>query len=152
MQAAGAQQQAETRAINQSLLSFTSCLHTLWRNQQHGERGVPQTRDSALTRILTDAMRGIGHLALTTHFSLRDTDVESTRRTLAFAAQVAELQFEVGLRLPQTVLLEGNGAVEPVSDVSAQVRSANTAALLPHTYPRCFHRHHRCASRAVSVV
>lgn len=104
------QQLAETRSINQSLLSFTSCLQTLWRNQQQGERGVPPVRDSALTRVLVDIMRGVGHLALSVHFSLRDADVESTRRTLKFAEQVAELRFEAGLRLQQRVRLDGDEA------------------------------------------
>lgn len=95
MQAASTQQRTETRSINQSLLSLKSCLQTLRRNQRQGERGVPPVRDSALTRILADIMHGVGHLTLTVHFSMRDADIEATRRTLHFAEEVAQ----AGVRL-----------------------------------------------------
>lgn len=110
MQAASAAQLLETKSINQSLLAFTSCLKTLWYNQKEGGRAKVPVRDSVLTRILADIMNGVGHLALSVNFSLRDCEVESTRRTLRFAEQVAELRFEGGMRVQQTVELDGGAA------------------------------------------
>eukprot|EP00892_Ulva_mutabilis_P000819 jgi/Ulvmu1/10738/UM068_0026.1 len=134
--AAGTAQQAETRSINQSLLSFTSCLQTLWRNQQLGERGVAPVRDSALTRILADVMHGVGHLALSTHFSLRDADLEQTRRTLAFAAQVTQLQFESGMRLRQQVHIDSGAAC----DVQLGAVPSEGAAVTAHERPAAAER------------
>jgi Kinesin motor domain len=92
MQASSAHQQAETRFINKSLNTFNTCLHTLWLNQQkNSSSAMVPVRSSALTRILSSAMNGRGHLALSVHFSLKEEDLEATRRTLDFAERAAQI-------------------------------------------------------------
>jgi hypothetical protein len=96
LQASSAHQQAETRSINKSLSTFNSCLHTLWLNQQkNSTAAVVPVRSSALTRILSSAMHGRGHLALSVHFSLKEEDLEATRRTLDFAERAAQITVDV---------------------------------------------------------
>lgn len=92
LQAASSHQQAETRFINKSLNTLNNCLHQLWLNQQKpASSALIPVRDSALTRILSSAMNGRGHLALSVHFSMKEDDLEATRRTLDFAERAAQI-------------------------------------------------------------
>ena len=93
LQASSALQQSQTRYINQSLSAFDKCLNQLRLHQQtqSSRAKVIPVRDSKLTRILSSAMHGQGHMAISVHFSLKEEDLEATRSTLDFAERAAQI-------------------------------------------------------------
>lgn len=136
LQKASKAQQAETKAINQSLSAFNTCLQRLWHTQMKGAQSVIiPVRDSALTRILADMMTGHGRLVLSVHISVEERDLEQTLRTLEFAMRASTLKTNPAVKLPQNV--RARRADVSAAGGAAAVRETVVRFTLGHVPTEC---------------
>ncbi|NXX38984.1 KIF19 protein, partial [Tricholaema leucomelas] len=86
------QRMKEGAHINRSLLALGNCIKAL--SQQASSKYI-NYRDSKLTRLLKDSLRGNSHTVMIAHISPASTAFEESRSTLAYAQRAKNIRTTV---------------------------------------------------------